>query len=69
MRALEAQDPGRGEVLPPKQDEALSGCDQEVAAIGIRRLHHLEELHPIAELNERPRQSQPGVKFLPIYSG
>ena len=69
MQALEAQDPGRGEVLPPKQDEALCGCDQEVAAVGIRRLHHLEELHPIAELNERPRKSQAGVKFLPTYSG
>lgn len=54
----------RCEVLAPEQDEGLSGCDQEVAAVGIRRLHHLEQLDTVAEL-PRPRQSVPGLDEAP----
>lgn len=57
MQALEAQGPGRCEVLPLEQDEASAACDQKAAAVGTRHLHRLEQLHPIAELNKTPTVS------------
>jgi hypothetical protein len=53
-QALKPQCPVRTKILPPKQDQALSGCDQEVAAVGIRGLHQLELLNAITALNETP---------------
>lgn len=46
-QALKVQFPMRRKILSSKQDQALSGCNQEAAAVGIWRLHQLEKLNSI----------------------
>lgn len=55
----------RHKILSSKQDQALSGCNQEAAAVGIWRLHQLEKLNSITTLN-KTQQLVSGVDEIPI---
>lgn len=63
-QAVKAQSPRRQKAVPPQQDKALLRCDQEVAAVGIRCLHQLEQLNTITELT-RPQQLASGLDEIP----
>lgn len=46
------------QVLSPQQDQALFGCDEQVAAVCVRCFHCLQEVNPLTGTNGKQRGDQ-----------